>query len=160
MSKISNRELAERVERTLLIDALQSDARLTSYREVSERLNRVLVAWLRDSNPIKEIARLVGVKTSLQGRYKASDLFADINPGEFDAGFLDWFDELLISLKPWQNEMMKYEAIHYATKERGHGMRNRADIWANKYSDFTVKDYHPILRDTREQIVIAILNKF
>lgn len=159
MSKITNRELANRVEKSLLLDALESDARLRSYREVSDRLNRVLVAWLRDSNPIKEIARLVGVKTSLQGKYKASDLFADINPGEFDSGYLDWFDGLLISLKPWQNEMMKYEAIHHATKERGYGMRNRADRWAKKYN-FSVRTYYSMLRDTREQIVIAMINKY
>lgn len=59
---------------------LENDCGVISYREGSERLNRVLVAWLRDNNSIKHLSKMLGTRGCLAGRYHATDIFADIDP--------------------------------------------------------------------------------
>jgi len=109
-----------------------ADAYHDAEKDKREHLYRVMIAWHMD-NKIESICRDLGYRGCLEGKYSGSDVFDRPNPSEFDAGYLDWFDSLVMTLDADQNDLIRGEARHKYKKQAGGGDRRRIDKWMAKF---------------------------
>ena len=79
---VSNSELAERIEKHLIIEALEDDANIFSYRKMAALLDRSLIAWRNRNGKRSFIRRMLDIRSN--SRYRAPSNMDNVNVSDFD----------------------------------------------------------------------------
>jgi len=149
---MNNAELAEAIEKHLILEVLESDPNLVNTRVMRKTLDRLLSAW-RSYSIYKSRINLEP-KTIMGKLYKAANKFVTDNDTpiayEFDEEMLEWFDGVILSLTPEQVSLVRYEVFN--NKDR-----DRANAWAKQWG-YGQRTYYNRWKETREQLVVAIIN--
>ena len=149
---MNNAELAEAIERHLILEVLESDPSLVNTRVMRKTLDRLLSAW-RSYSIYKSRINLEP-KTIMGKLYKAANKFVTENDTpiahEFDEEMLEWFDGVILSLTPEQVSLVRSEVFN--NKDR-----DRANTWAKQWG-YGQRTYYNRWKETREQLVVAIIN--
>lgn len=150
MNQSEKNKLAEQIERHLIVEALEADVGLVSHRKMVAILDRSLDAWRRWSSSKSFIYKLLRIKSN--SKYRAPSAAGKVDPNDFDEDYLIWFDGLIFSLNPELKSVVRYEVFH-------RNNRNRADEWAEEWGK-SQRTYYNRLRDAREMLITAMINRF
>lgn len=133
----------------LLIEALENDTGLVSYRRIAPILDRSLRAWSIYTNNKKTISRMLEIKSNSQ--YRSPSVLADVDVSAFDCDYLEWLDGVIDSLHPESKAVIRYE-VFYKDDSR------RADKWARDWS-MSPRTYYNKLKDLREFLIASLIGR-
>ena len=142
-------------ERQVMIDVLEAEPGLVRSRQLLQTLDDVLDAWRHYSNRhvfIKRMFRLVSMIGIVAGPSGTVSFHDGPQKPIYDVAYLDWFDGLIMSLRPEQKSLINYEVFHKKD-------RRRAEKWARKWG-YSQRTYYNRLSETRGQMIMAMVNKW
>lgn len=147
-------------ERELLISALESDENLLKPKQTYKQLDRILKAWASWGNTDNFIRKMFKLGLELPRIKESNDNGYDKHETpEFDEGFLNWFDDLVHTLKPQQADLIKGHAKHLIMLDKVfHGDRKRKERWAKKWGR-SQRTYNNQLKAARELLMIGVLKR-
>lgn len=149
--------IAGEIERQFLIDGLEghlnpSEARgwFVKRRDALAALDRVLDCWKRWSRESRSAIALED-HAALDTQSAKMDVFEERITPEYGEEYMQWFDDLILSLNEEQKRLLHYEVFHPND-------RRRALKWANEFG-YHHRTYYNRLSSTRDMLMLAIVRK-
>lgn len=151
---MDNSELADNIERQLLIDALSIGLIIEENKQ--DRLDNWFAAWRsRERNDIeihKDLSLGIDIPAQIEPLatgYDDQDLRY-----RFDESELDWFSEQIMRLKPQQQRLIWHDVVHKNGKDR-----RKIDKWLAEFKLAGSSNWYNMRTRIRAKLIKAIINK-
>lgn len=140
-------------DREILIHALAENIKKGEVSKIAvESLNEILKAWAMKNSRgsfIRSMFRVTSPTRIITG--SSPSVFDVPHTPVYDDTYLEWFDSLIIELKPIDKAIVNKEAFHRKD-------RKRADRWAKVWNRHP-SSYYRRLKAIREKLIKQIIDK-